>query len=100
MRSRNPRLSIPQRRAILAWIRAADEDATVPVDADRLAAAERARDFRHLVPERGKPLAHHGRHSPLYLDLAHVWADPRKLERLLDAHSVFQRVGEEPGLAH
>jgi hypothetical protein len=46
--------SVPERGAVLAEVRAADQDAALAVDYDRLS-AERPRDFRELVPKRGKP---------------------------------------------
>jgi len=83
--------SIPQRAAVLARIGTAGQGALVPVDPDRLTAAERPDHAAGLAPE-GKVMCAGRRGLSTNSDLRHESElfPPRMLRRLPEAQDDFQ----------
>src|SRR5437868_12253004 len=83
---------VAERAAILARIGAAGERALVPVDPDRLAAAERADDAGGLVAELLQPLHHRGRNAVLELIDALVMQAARHVDRFLQVAAIVEDI--------
>src|SRR5712671_700196 len=86
--------SIPERAAVLAWIGTARERALVPVDPDRLTAAERPDHAGGLMPELLEALDDIGWHAILELVDAFVMQAARHIDRLLHVATVVEHVGQ------
>src|SRR3954452_20010200 len=75
--------SVTQRATVLAWIGTAGERSPVPIDPDRLGAAERADHAGGFMAELLEPFDDIGRHAVLELILALVVQAARHIDRLL-----------------
>src|SRR5882762_1893192 len=91
--------SVSERAAVLAGIGTARERALVPVDPDRLAAAERADDAGGLVAEFLQALDDLGRHAVLELIDALVMQAARHIDRFLHVAAIVEDVGQHVALA-
>src|SRR6202045_3915631 len=91
--------SISQRAAVLARIGTAGQRALVPVDPDRLAAAERPDHARRLVPELLQALDDGGRHAVLELIDALVVQATGHIDPLLHVAAIVEHVGQHMALA-
>src|SRR3954463_6324495 len=94
------RWSVSERATILARIGTAGERALVPVDPDRLRAAERTDDAGGLVAELLQAFDNIGRHAVLELVLAFVMQAAWHIDRLLHVASIIENVGHHMGLAN
>src|SRR5438132_8367836 len=92
------RPSIAERAAVLARIGTARERALVPVDPDRLAAAERTDQAGGLVADFLQPLDDGGGHAVLELVDALIMQAARHIDRLLHVAAVVDDVGQDMGL--
>src|SRR4029077_2659264 len=90
--------SIAERAAVLARIGTASQRALVPVDPDRLSAAERTDHAGGLVPDLLQPLDDCGRHAVLELIDALLVQAARHIDRLLHVAAVVEDVGQYMGL--
>src|SRR5882757_2136504 len=93
-----PVRSIAERAAVLARIGAAGQRALVPVDPDRLTAAERRNHAAGLMPELLQALDNVGGHAVLELIDAFVMQAARHIDRLLHVATVVEQVGQHMGL--
>src|SRR5581483_9028144 len=90
--------SIAEREAVLARLGAADQDAALAVDPDRLAAADRHLEHRDPVAAAGKVGAHRLRYEMLDLQLALIGEDSRRLGSLLRVHAAVEKAVQEGGV--
>src|SRR3954463_7266487 len=88
------RRSVSQRAAVLARIGTAGQRALVPVDPDRLTAAERTDDSSGLGSEFCEALDDLGRHAVLELIDALVMQPARHIERFLPVAAVVENIGQ------
>src|SRR6478752_9537250 len=84
--------SIAQRAAVLAGIGAAGQRALLPVDPDRLAAAERADHAGGLVADLLEALDDLGRHAVLELIDALVMQAARHIDGFLHVAAIVENV--------
>src|ERR1700730_498301 len=89
-----PARSIAERAAVLARIGAAGQRALVPVDPDRLTAAERRNHAAGLMPELLQALDDVGGHAILELIDAFVMQAARHIDRLLHVAAAVEHVGQ------
>src|SRR3954470_24068970 len=94
------RWSVSERATVFARIGTAGERALVPVDPDRLRAAERTDDAGGLVAELLQAIDDIGRHAVLELVLALVMQAARHIDRLLHVAAIIEDVGHDMGLAN
>src|SRR6267154_3643165 len=90
--------SISQRATVLAGIGTADQRALVPVDPNRLAAAERTDHAAGLVPDLLQALDDLGRHAVLELVDALVMQAARHIDGLLHVAAIVEHVGQHVAL--
>src|SRR5229473_192725 len=86
--------SISQRAAVLARIGTAGQRALVPVDPDRLTAAERRDHAGGLMPELLQAVDDRGGHAVLELIDIFIMQAARHIDRLLDVATVVEHVGQ------
>src|SRR5882757_3519821 len=89
-----PLRSIAERAAVLARVGAAGQRALVPVDPDRLTAAERRNHAGGLMPELLQALDNAGGHPVLELIDALVMQAARHIDRLLHVATIVEHVGQ------
>src|SRR5216684_2060561 len=90
--------SIAERATVLARIGAAGERALVPVDPDRLTAAERGDYAGGLMPELLQALDDIAGHAVLELIDAFVMQATRHIDRLLHVATIVEHVGQHVNL--
>src|SRR5262249_32659622 len=90
---------VAERAAVLARIGAAGQRALVPIDPDRLPAAERSNQARGLVAELLQAFNGRSRHAVLELIDALVMQAARHIDRFLHVAAIVEDVGQHTGLS-
>src|ERR1700733_5725090 len=91
--------SVSERAAVLAGIGAAGQRPLLPIDPDRLTAAERRNDLRGLVSKLLQACDDFGGHAIFELIDIFIVQTARHIDCLLHIASVVQNVGQHVGLA-
>src|SRR4029078_2298478 len=98
-KQREPEGSVTQRATVLAGIGAAGQRTLVPIDPDRLAAAERADHAGGLVADLLETFDDLGRHAVLELVEALVVQAARHIDGFLHVAAIVEDIGQHMALA-